>query len=70
MPVIVPIDYASTVRVLLDLADDPRHHVVSTSDYPSPAVVIPSYLYERWKTYMSLEASPPKEPKKNGSRKL
>jgi hypothetical protein len=70
MPAIVPSDYAGTVRVLLDLADDPRHDVVSTSEYTSPAVIVPDYLYERWKNYLSLEASPPVVPKKSGSKKL
>lgn len=68
MPVIVPSDFASTVRVLLDLAVDPRRHVVTTTEYASLAVVVPDYLYERWEKYLSLEASPPEVPKKNGSK--
>ena len=68
MPAVIPRDYASTVRILLDLADDPRHDVVSTSEYPRPAVIVPDYLYERWERYLSLESSPPEEPK-NGSKK-
>lgn len=69
MPVIVPSDFAGTVRVLLDLAEDPRHDVATTTNYAKLAVVVPDYLYERWEKYLSLEASPPEVPKKSGSKK-
>jgi len=57
------------IRILLDLADNPRHDVKTTTETGRMAVVIPDYLYERFQQYQSLEASPPKEPKKSGSRK-
>jgi len=58
------------IRILLDLADDPRHHVKTTTETGRMAVVIPDYLYERFQQYQSLEASPPEVPKKSGSKKL
>lgn len=52
------------LRVLLDLADDPRHDVATTTDV-SGGVVIPEALYERLLTYNALsESSPPVVPKK------
>lgn len=57
------------LRILLDLADDARHDVQTTTETGRLAVVIPDYLYERFQQYQSLESSSPKEPKKSGSRK-
>jgi hypothetical protein len=57
------------IRILLDLADNPRHDVKMTTETGRLAVVIPDYLYDRFKQYQSLESSPPKEPKKSGSKK-
>lgn len=57
------------IRVLLDLADNPRHDVKTTTETGRLAVVIPDYLYERLQQYQSLESSSPKEPKKSGSKK-
>jgi hypothetical protein len=52
-------------RILLDLADDPRHDVATTTDTPQLGVVIPEELYRRLLTYKSLsDSSSPKEPKK------
>lgn len=67
MRVMHPVD-PMTLRILVDLSEDPRD-VASTSDYPSFAVVIPEYLYERYLMYQSIESSPPTEPKKSGAKK-
>jgi len=70
MPAIIPgSSFAEVAQQLLDLADD-RRHVRTSTDYPSLALVVPDYLYERWERYQSLESSPPTEPKKSGSKKL
>lgn len=61
MPVIVPSDFSATVRALLDLAEDPRHDVATTTEYARLGVVVPDYLYERWQRYVSLEATPHKD---------
>ena len=58
------------IRILLDLADNPRHDVKTTTETGRLAVVIPDYLYDRFQKYLSLEASPPVVPKKSGSKKL
>ncbi len=53
------------LRILLDLADDPRHDVATTTDTSQMGVVIPEELYQRLLTYKSLsDSSSPKEPKK------
>ena len=57
------------IRILLDLANNPRHEVKMTTETGRLAVVIPDYLYERFQQYQSLKSSPPKEPKKSGSKK-
>lgn len=62
-------DNYGQIRVLLDLADNPRHDVKTTTETGRLAVVIPDYLYERYKQYQSLESSSPIEPKKSGSKK-
>ena len=49
------------LRVLLDLADDPRHDVATTTDTEGFGVVIPEKLFERLQQYKSLS---PKEPRK------
>lgn len=53
-----------TLRILLDLADDPRRDVRTTTEYGTPAVVVPDKLYQRYQTYQSLLSSPPEVPKK------
>lgn len=68
MPVVVGVT-DEVLKTLLDLADDPRHDVRATMDYGGFSVVIPEYLYERFTQYRSLKSSPPKEPKKSGSKK-
>ena len=50
-----PDDWAD-VRVLLDLADNPRHDVKTTTETGNTAVIIPDYLYERFLAYKSLES--------------
>lgn len=57
------------IRILLDLADNPRHDVKATTETGRMAVVIPDYLYDRFLQYQSLKSSSPKEPKKSGSKK-
>lgn len=57
------------IRVLLDLADNPRHDVKTTTETGRLAVVIPDYLYDRFQRYQSLESSSPVEPKKSGRSK-
>ena len=56
------------IRVLLDLADNPRHDVKTTTETGRLAVVIPDYLYGRFQRYQSLESSSPIEPE-NGRNK-
>ena len=58
----------STLRILLDLADDPRHDVRTTTEYGTPAVVVPDELYQRYQTYLSLDSSPPKVREKKESK--
>lgn len=68
MAVFIPTDFATQVRVLIDLADHPRD-VAYTTDYGVPAVVVPDELLERYENYLSLqESSPPREPKKRGTK--
>jgi hypothetical protein len=52
-----PEDWAD-VKILLDLADDPKRDVVTTTVTPRTAVIIPDELYERFKQYKSLKESP------------
>lgn len=57
------------LRILLDLADDPRRDVKTTTDTPYMGVVISEELHQRLLTYKSLsESSPPKEPKKRSAK--
>ena len=63
MTTVVHYDSAWTLRVLLDLADNPKD-VKTTTDFDGPAVVVPDELYERYLTYQSLDSSSPIEPKK------
>lgn len=49
------------LRILLDLADDPKHDVRSTSDTPQLGVVISEELYQRLLQYKSLSESPSRE---------
>lgn len=63
MGTVVHYQDVQVLRVLLDLADNPRD-VKTTTEFEGPAVVVPDELYERYLTYQSLDSSSPKEPKK------
>jgi hypothetical protein len=66
MSKVVMIESADTLKILLDLADNPKD-VRTTTDYSTLAVVIPDELHERFEQYQNLsESSSPKEPKKRG----
>lgn len=67
--VLLDIESNDEIRVLLDLADNPRHDVATTTETGRLAVIVPDYLHERYKRYRSLESSSPIEPKKSGSKK-
>ena len=67
MSTVVHYQDAGILRILLDLADNPKD-VKTTTDFEGPAVVVPDELYERYLTYQSLDSSPPKEPKKKESQ--
>jgi hypothetical protein len=62
-------EFSDVVRVLVDLADS-VYDVATTTDTPSLGLVVPDYLYARYRRYQELgfESSPPIEPKKR-SRK-
>jgi PHD/YefM family antitoxin component YafN of YafNO toxin-antitoxin module len=62
-------EFQAQVRVLLDLADDKKRDVVTTTEYERLAVVVPEELYQRYVEYQTLSASPPKVPKKKASQK-
>jgi hypothetical protein len=66
MSTVVHYDSAWTLRVLLDLADNPKD-VKTTTDFDS-SVVVPDELYERYLTYQSLDSSSPIEPEKKESQ--
>lgn len=69
MATFIPTDFAREVTVLLDLADDPQHDVKTTTEFGPLAVVVPDELLLRFHVYQSLTpSSPPKEPKKKGSK--
>jgi len=54
------------VKILLDLADNPKRDVVTTTDTPRTAVVIISdELHERFLKYKSLQATPQKKGRKS-----
>lgn len=53
----------SDVKILLDLADDPKRDVQTTTMTPRLAVVIPEELYERLLKYKGLK--PTKREKKS-----
>jgi hypothetical protein len=57
------------VRVLVDLADS-VYHVATTTDTQQLGIVVPDYLYARYRRYQELdyESSPPVEPKKRSKR--
>ena len=67
MSTVVHYQEAGILRILLDLADNPKD-VKTTTDFEGPAVVVPDDLYERYLTYQSLDSSSPKEPKKKESQ--
>jgi hypothetical protein len=52
------------VKILLDLADNPKRDVVTTTVTPRTAVIIPDELYERFKQYKSLSETPQKKGRK------
>ena len=43
------------VRILVDLADS-VYHVESSTDTPQLSIVIPDYLWTRYRFYMELDA--------------
>lgn len=49
------------VKILLDLADDPKRDVATTTVTPRTAVIIPDDLYERFLKYKSLQETPQKK---------
>ncbi len=51
------------LRILLDLADDPRRDVQATTETAQLGVVIPEALYQRLLAYQSLSPKAPKEKK-------
>jgi len=67
MQTIHPVD-EQVLRALLDLADDPRHDVKTTTHLSTLAVEVPDYLYELYQRYQALESSPPEVPKKSRSK--
>lgn len=54
------------LRVLLDLADDPKHDVRTTTDTSGLGVVVSEELYDRLLTYLSLSETP--APKASGKK--
>lgn len=62
-------EFPGLVRVLVDLADHVSH-VATTTDTPSLGLVIPNYLYNRYRRYLELdnESSPPVVPKKRSKK--
>ena len=67
MSTVVHYQDAGILRILLDLADNPKD-VKTTTDFEGPAVVVPDELYQLYLTYQSLDSSSPKEPKKKESQ--
>lgn len=63
MSVVVHYDSNWTLKVLIDLADNPKDVKITTA-FDGSAVVIPDELYERYLTYQSLDSSSPIEPEK------
>lgn len=57
------------VRVLVDLADS-VYDVATTTATQQLGLVVPDYLYARYRRYQELgfESSPPVEPKKRSKR--
>ena len=49
------------VKILLDLAKDPKRDVAPTTVTPRTAVIIPDELYERFLQYKSLKETPQKK---------
>ena len=64
-------DYRSSeeLRVLLDLADNPRYDVKTTTQGPHTMVEIPDELYERFLQYQLLKAKDDEAPKSKGAKK-
>lgn len=62
-------EFPEMVRVLVDLADS-VYHVATTTDTPRLGLVIPEYLYVRYRRYQELdyESSSPIEPKKRSKK--
>jgi hypothetical protein len=59
-----PEDWAD-VKILLDLADNPKRDVVTTTDTPRTAVIISDELYDRFLQYKSLKETPQKKGRKS-----
>jgi hypothetical protein len=59
-----PEDWAD-VKILLDLADNPKRDVVTTTDTPRTAVIISDELYDRFLQYKSLKETPQKKGHKS-----
>ena len=58
-------DYKSSdeLKVLLDLADNPRYDVKTTTQGPHTQVEISDELYERFQRYQELRPEAPKSSK-------
>lgn len=64
-------DYKSSeeLKTLLDLADNPRYDVKTTTQGPHTMVEIPDELYERFLKYQELKAKDAEAPKSKGAKK-
>ena len=62
-------EFPNMVRVLIDLSDSVRD-VATTTDTVQLGLVVPDYLYDRYRRYLDLdnESSPPIVPKKRSKR--
>lgn len=69
MSKVIMIKSSQDLRVLLDLADNPRRDVATDTSYSGLAVVVPDILHERYLRYQSLDSPPPIEPEKKEKKK-
>lgn len=69
MSQVIMIKDNSELRILLDLADDPRRDVATDSSYTGLAVVVPDVLHERYLKYLSLDSSSPEVQGKKEKKK-
>lgn len=62
-------EFPDVFRVLFDLSDS-VHDVATTTDTTQLGLVVPDYLYDRYRRYLDLdnESSPPVVPKKRSKR--